>query len=63
MTFRDLLLRAKAGDDDAITELLEIYRPLLIRTSFVNGVFNEDLFQEQCITLLRCIALFNRMDE
>lgn len=63
MTFQDLLLKAKAGDDNAITELLDIYRPLLIRTSFVNGVFYEDLFQEQCITLLRCIALFNKMDE
>ena len=63
MTFRDLLLKAKAGDDDAITELLDIYRPLLIRTSMVNGIFDEDLFQEQCITLLKCIAMFNRMDE
>ncbi len=63
MTFQDLLLKAKAGDDDAITELLDIYRPLLIRTSFVNGAFDEDLFQEQCITPLRCIALFNKMDE
>lgn len=56
--FRDLLLAAKGGDEDAFLELLEIYKPLLIRYSMINGQFNEDLYQEQCITLLRCISTF-----
>lgn len=56
--FRDLLLAAKGGDEDAFSELLEIYKPLLIRYSMINGQFNEDLYQEQCITLLRCISTF-----
>ena len=54
--FRDLLLAAKGGDEDAFSELLEIYKPLLIRYSMINGQFNEDLHQEQCITLMRCIS-------
>lgn len=41
--FRDLLLAAKGGDEDAFAELLEIYKPLLIRYSMINGQFNEDL--------------------
>lgn len=60
--FRDLLLAAKGGDEDAFSELLEIYKPLLIRYSMINGQFNEDLYQEQCITLLRCISTFKVYD-
>lgn len=60
--FRDLLLAAKGGDEDAFSELLEIYKPLLIRYSVINGQFNEDLYQEQCITLLRCISTFEVYD-
>lgn len=60
--FRDLLLAAKGGDEDAFSELLEIYKPLLIRYSMINGQFNEDLYQEQCITLLRCISAFEAYD-
>lgn len=60
--FRDLLLAAKGGDEDAFSELLEIYKPLLIRYSMINGQFNEDLYQEQCITLLRCISTFEVYD-
>ena len=62
MTFRNILTRAKAGDQDAIIYLLELYRPLLLRTSYINGVLDEDLFQEQCLTLLKCIEMFNKMD-
>ena len=60
--FRDLLLAAKGGDEGAFSELLEIYKPLLIRYSMINGQFNEDLYQEQCITLLRCISTFEVYD-
>lgn len=60
--FRDLLLAAKGGDEDAFAELLEIYKPLLIRYSMINGQFNEDLYQEQCITLLWCISAFEVYD-
>lgn len=58
MNFRDLLLRAKGGDVSATTQLLFMYQPLLMRQAIVDGVLDEDLYQELCITLLRCIERF-----
>lgn len=58
MNFKSLLLQAKAGDDKALTELLLMYRPLLLKESIVDGVFNEDLFQELCIVFLKCVRKF-----
>ena len=58
MNFKDLLHRAKCGDHAAEEQLLERYSPLLLRESVVNGVFDEDLYQELCVTLLRCIHEF-----
>ena len=38
MKFQDLLLRAKAGEQDAIHTILEMYKPLLLKESIVLGV-------------------------
>lgn len=40
MRFKDLLLQAKAGDEKAFGELLIMYRPLLLKESIVDGVFD-----------------------
>lgn len=58
MDFKKLLLQAKAGDDKALTELLMMYRPLLLKESIVDGVFEEDLFQDLCIAFLKCVRKF-----
>lgn len=58
MTFKNLLLLAKAGDEKALTELLMMYRPLLLKESIVDGVFDEDLFQKLCIVFLKCVRSF-----
>lgn len=58
MRFKDLLLQAKSGDEKAFDELLIMYRPLLLKESIVDGVFDEDLYQELCIVFLRCIKRF-----
>lgn len=58
MNFKDLLLQAKAGDDKALTGLLLMYHPLLLKESIVDGAFDEDLYQELCIVFLRCIRRF-----
>ncbi len=60
MSFKELLLRAKQGDEDAKVEIMAMYKPMLLRWSMVDGHLDEDLFQEQCITLLRCIELFQK---
>ena len=58
MEFEELLLRAQANDQWAKETLLSLYQPLLMKESVVNGVFDEDLYQELCVTLLNCIKRF-----
>ena len=45
MNFERLLLQAKEGNADAVLEILEIYKPLLIKNAIVNGRFDEDLYR------------------
>lgn len=59
MSFKELIVRAKAGDKDAETSLLLMYKPLLLKASIVNGLLNEDLYQELCIVFLQCIRKFS----
>lgn len=58
MNFRECICAAKAGDNKAYLELLNMYYPLIMKASIIEGEFDEDLFQEQCIVLINCIALF-----
>lgn len=58
MKYRELILRAKAGDRVATETLLTLYRPLLVKMSIVYGLFDDDLYQELCLTLLRCVEHF-----
>lgn len=58
MNFKQLLLLAHLGDKYAQEEILTQYRPLLVKESIHNGFFDEDLYQELCITLLNCIRNF-----
>ena len=58
MNFKELLLRAQAEDQQAKEKLLSLYQPLLMKESVINGVFDEDVYQELCITLLTCIRRF-----
>lgn len=58
MNFKELLIQAKSGDKDAEELILALYKPLLIKESILEGTFDEDLYQELCITLLNCIRKF-----
>ncbi len=58
MNFKELLLQAKAGREPAVMALLEMYKPLLVKYAIINGSFDEDLYQELCIVLLKCVAQF-----
>ncbi|MDR0861476.1 MAG: helix-turn-helix domain-containing protein [Oscillospiraceae bacterium] len=55
MNFTTLLLRAKSGDEAAVEEIAAMYKPLLVKESVVDGAFDEDLYQELCLTLVNCI--------
>lgn len=59
MTFKELLIQARAGDKSAVENLLIMYQPLLLKESIVDGVLDEDLYQELCITFLQCIRKFS----
>ena len=58
MTFRNILIRAKPEDETAKLMLLDQHKPMLIKGSILDGQFNEDLNQEQCLVLLKCINQF-----
>ena len=63
MDFEEILFRAKVGDTQAMEEIVEMYRPLLVKNALVNGVFDEDLYQELMIELLKCIRYFKKLDQ
>lgn len=46
------------GNENAIMELLIMYRPMLLKESIIDDVFDEDLYQKLCIVFLRCIKRF-----
>lgn len=58
VNFKELMTCAKADDLQAKEELLERYKALLLKESIINNIFDEDLYQELCLTLLDCIRKF-----
>lgn len=46
MDFEILLQKAQEGSKEAQKEIFRMYRPLLIKNSMDNNVFDEDLYQE-----------------
>ena len=58
MNFRDLMLAAKNNDNIAFETILNMYEPLIMKESILNGLFDEDLYQEQRMVLQKCIEHF-----
>ena len=56
--FNKLLERAKQNDESAILEIVEMYKPALLKNSMIDNMFDEDLYQQLLVTLLRCIHTF-----
>lgn len=59
MKFDDLLSRAKCSDKKAMMEIVEMYRPLMVKNAIVDNYFDEDLYQEFVYTILVCINKFH----
>lgn len=55
MNFKEILTRAKENDTHAVNEIAAMYKPLLIKESIVNGIFDEDLYQELWLTFINCM--------
>lgn len=60
MEFEEILFRAQQGDKKAVERILEMFRPMLIRNALVKGIFDEDLYQELVIEVLRSIRYFRK---
>lgn len=58
MEFREILRNARENDKKAMLQIIEMYRPLLVKYAFVCGKFDEDLYQEFVYTMLHCILKF-----
>lgn len=58
MNFKEMLLQAKSGEPQSTAVILNLYKPLLVKESIIDGVYDEDLYQELCMTLLHCIRVF-----
>ena len=61
MNFEEVLFRAQMGVQEAILQILEMFRPLLIKNSLINGRFDEDLYQELRIEVLKCIRTYHEL--
>ena len=59
MNFKELLSRAKNDDLQAKEAILERYKSLLLKEAIIDGIFDEDLYQELCVPLLDCIHKFH----
>ena len=57
--FREILVRAQAGDNEAMTDILEMYMPLINKHSFVNGKLDEDLRQNLLLQIVKSIKNFS----
>lgn len=62
MEFEYLLFQAQSGDEIAVRKIVEMYRPLVVKYSVVNGIFDEDLFQELNVEVVRCIRNYRVLD-
>lgn len=62
MEFDKILNRAKMNDKQAVEQILRMYHPLLVKNAMVNGKFEEDLYQELIVELLKCIQHFKKME-
>ena len=58
MSFCDILISAKYGEEAAMKELLNMYKPMLMKYAIINGMFDEDLYQELCIVVVKCVRLY-----
>ncbi len=57
--FKELLISAQTKEQDDFDELLLRYKPLLLKEAVIDGLFDEDLYQEYCMTFLRCVKRFS----
>lgn len=58
MEFEELFMRARKSDKKALLEIIEMYRPLMIKYAMVDGKLDEDLYQEFVYRIIVCVMKF-----
>lgn len=56
---RELLISAQTREQDGFEKLLAQYKPLLLKEAVIDGVFDEDIYQEYCMVFYRCVQNFS----
>ena len=54
----ELIKEAQSGNETAMNELLQSFKPLLITNSYVDGKLNEDCLQELSIEFIKSVRRF-----
>ncbi len=55
---RELLEAAQNGDDTAMGQLLEVFKPVILKNCMIDNRFDEDCFQELSLKFIKCIKNF-----
>lgn len=63
MKFSECLEAVRKGDEKAMLELIHMYQPLITKLSFIDGKFDEDLYQEQLLRFSFCVKNFLRFSQ
>ena len=58
MSFRDLIIEAQKGNNEAMTEILEMYMQVVNKHSYIDGQIDEDLRQEILLKIITNIKNF-----
>lgn len=58
MSFKDLVIEAQKGNDEAMTEIIKMYMPVVNKHSYIDGEIDEDLRQEIILKIITNIGKF-----
>ena len=58
ISLKELIVLAQKGDNNSKEQLIQMYNPLLLKESMVQGCVNEDLYQELCCKFFECLYKF-----
>lgn len=59
MNFEQILNSAKSGDKQSKEELFLKYRPLILKSASIDGIYSEDLYQELSAVFIHCLNSFS----
>ena len=59
MSFKDLVIEAQKGNNEAMIEIIEMYMQVVNKHSYVDGEIDEDLRQEIILKIITNIKKFN----